>query len=245
MDIFATPDLVGFSIENTLPYQSFSLTGMDKLGPLETKTLQQLRVDFCVFKATYQSNMTLRALFDNGTLVATPITDPGNGIVCALTEDSFTKSFIETSPTPPISVAPGKIWIRSTDSSQFSWNAGLNKWLSTDKQQKELGRNFGTAQDQYLFGPDGLPSNESPLIAEGNLCIMQATVSCKTASAFSIEIHKYVSGSWVSVGSFSNPGAVQAVSSFNIDVGSGDRLALYLNGVADHPRVDIYYRERA
>lgn len=246
MNIFATADLVGFSIENT-DNAYYSLTGPDiPLKPFETKTLDELHVDFCTFKRTYESNATLRALFDDAILIATPITSAGNGIVCGFQEADFMQMFMESSPIPP-STAPNKIWNRTPDGTQFIWNAPLNKWLSTDKQQKEVGRNFTTVSDQYLFGADGVPTNESPIICEGPVTIVQMASTTSSSASYTVEIRKQTApGVYTMVASMLVPiSTAYRSGSLNIDLDVEDTFAIYLSGSnVEKPRVDIYYRER-
>lgn len=84
-NIFATADLVGFEIENTTKDEISLTPGGDAIPPGETKTLTEIRTNFCEFKKRYLTTTAIYNLFEpGGGLVATPITSPGNGTVCNL-----------------------------------------------------------------------------------------------------------------------------------------------------------------
>lgn len=246
MNIFDVANLIGFELENNSGHY-FTLAGRlvpPKEAVATTANYQpiatnKLGIDFCKFKYEYNQSPEMRAWFDDGLIVATPITGAA-GIVC-----SWENGVGTASPTP---TASGATWIRTPDGTVFVYDNVRSAWLGQGYQKYSTGRGFGLAQNIALFGEDGTPTSQTPIRIPRNEMLVGITLESESTDSWTLELRDFTSKTLITGATFSTTSGNKSGSTNTLGVAldAGQEIEVYLSSATpiSFPRAHFFTRER-
>lgn len=250
-DIFDVPDLVDFEITNNhnhyfmlanrlIPPAS-SVANTTMAQPIR---LSKLGVDFCTFKWDYRNNAELRDICEPGGLLElTPITLAGQGVVCP-----FDNKGIASGGSAPSTTQNGALWFKSPENIMFYMDTTVNKWLSIQHKEYSVGRGFALAQNIALFGIDGTPTSQTPILIPNDETIVGMLLESESNTAWSAEVRDFDTKIPIVGANLAMPVGQQTTHStnFSIDLTAGTKVEIFLSsaGPISFPRVKIFTRLR-
>jgi hypothetical protein len=238
VDIFDVADLVDMTLENTTN-RYFSIDGKLVHPNHEAEELYHFGIDFCRMKENYYKSAEMRRWFDEGYLVSVPITDAVKGAkICPFESGGIGGA------VPPADTS--LLWRRTPDGMLFSYDEGRSRWLSVNFKPYTVGRGFATTTDLALYGVDGTPTGQTPVVFAENETLVGMTLESESTAVWTAKLRDFTTKADIAGAAHNLSGTKASYThALTVDFNAGDQVEVYLDGTSiSFPRVTLYTRVR-